>query len=344
MAYIVSHTEKLQPSARAKELETLFYMFSVSKNKDDIEYYVVDVFNDLTGADSSYSHAYDFQSKAQYNENPALIAENLETLFLNYLSSFPFVSFTLFYGGANGKWLIDTSLQEYRFSNFTDKAKSTILEKLQLINKETKTHESTAVDLTRINGFLDKVYFVSPKQTSKEYLTQYLSGLTKKILSSDICARICTAIGNAQQALKNTSLEGKALSKLNEVSKYGHSLSKSQIKNKILNTIFSENIFKSHSIPLEFQQYNAGYPEGLMKEHFEDCQDGIFKAYSVKGMDKQFWLFFKSICQIYEANKDTTLNQISNLIANGTLKMHPFMDHDSSLLFASYIKGEFYED
>lgn len=344
MSYTVSHTEKLQPSARRKELETLLYLFSVSEEKDEVEYYVVDVFNDLTGADSGYSRAFDFQSKAQSDENPALIAENLETLFLNFLSDFPFVSFTLFYGGAGAKWLIDPKMEKYGFSNFTNEAKSTILQKLRSINEKTKTHESTDVDLTKINGFLNKVTFVSPKQTSKGYLVDYLSGLTKKILSSDVCARICKAIENAQQALKSTSLEGKTLLHLNEVSKYGHSLSKSQIKDKILNTIFSENIFRSHSIPLEFQRYNADYPEGQMKEHFEDCQDGIFKAYSVKGMDKQFWLFFKSICEIYETNKNTTLNEISDLIANGKLQVHPLMNHDSSLLFASYIKGEFYED
>jgi len=129
MAYIISHTEKVQPQGRQKELEALLFLFSEnnSEGEDGVEYFIVDVFNDLTGADKKYTKGSDFQSKFSKNETPEQIGANLSTLFRNFLSGFPFVSFTLFYGGADSKYLCNPAMEDYFFSNFTEQARSGIV-------------------------------------------------------------------------------------------------------------------------------------------------------------------------------------------------------------------------
>jgi hypothetical protein len=185
---------------------------------------------------------------------------------------------------------------------------------------------------------------LSPSKDPETYISEYLNEQTKQFLDPDICARICKKIRQAQQDLKSTSLEGKCLSTFSEISRYGHSLTYDQIKSLILNTVFSTDIFKNPNIPDEFRAYISQTPECDIKERFELAQSGIFKAYVVRGLDKEFWDFFKSVCSIYKANKSTSLQTISQMITSNSLKMHPMMDLESSLLFSSYIKGEYYEN
>ena len=196
----------------------------------------------------------------------------------------------------------------------------------------------------RIDEFLRKVRFLSPTKDPEKYISEYLSGLTKQLLDTDMCSRICKKIRQAQQDLKSTSLEGKSLSTFSDISRYGHSLTYEQIKLLILNTVFSGEILKKHDIPEEFREYISQTPSSDIKERFELAQSGIFKAYVVRGMDKEFWDFFKSVCLIYKNDKTTTLEMIGRLISSDKLKMHPMMDFDASLLFSSYIKEEYYEN
>ena len=64
MAYAFPSMEKGTPSGNAAETCAILHLMCYSKERDDIESFAIDCFNDVTGMDGSCFSLYDAQSKA----------------------------------------------------------------------------------------------------------------------------------------------------------------------------------------------------------------------------------------------------------------------------------------
>ncbi len=93
MSYTVKSSEKLRKSGAETETKALLYLMNFRSDSDDIYYFVVDFFNDLTGMNNMATRLWDVQSKGNRNVGPKAIGRELVTLFKNYMSEFTFETY-----------------------------------------------------------------------------------------------------------------------------------------------------------------------------------------------------------------------------------------------------------
>ena len=101
MPYTVRSSERTRSSGADHETKALLYLMNFRSDSDEIHFFVVDFFNDLTGMDRFAESLWDVQSKGAKNNSPAAIGKELVTLFKNYLSDFNFKEYILFLGGVS---------------------------------------------------------------------------------------------------------------------------------------------------------------------------------------------------------------------------------------------------
>lgn len=90
MSYKVESSEKLCHSASETETKAMLYLMNFREDSDEIYYFVVDFFNDLTGMDRMSQKLWDLQSKGTSNTSSKTIGKELVTLFKNYVSPLAF--------------------------------------------------------------------------------------------------------------------------------------------------------------------------------------------------------------------------------------------------------------
>lgn len=95
MSYTVKSSERLRKSGSEAETKALLYLMNFRPDSDDIYYFVVDFFNDLTGMDNMASRLWDVQSKGAHHVSPKAIGKELVTLFKNYMSPLTFEAYQL---------------------------------------------------------------------------------------------------------------------------------------------------------------------------------------------------------------------------------------------------------
>lgn len=138
MAYIVRSTEKLRKSCAEAETKALLYLMNFRSDSDEIYYFVVDFFNDLTGMDRFGTKLWDLQSKNTSNVGPKEIGKELVTLFKNYMSELEFNSYILFIGSVSNVVRINQQKDTFNISNVRSDAISLI--KLGLVEEGRKKH------------------------------------------------------------------------------------------------------------------------------------------------------------------------------------------------------------
>lgn len=122
MSYTVKSSEKLRKSGSEAETKALLYLMNFRPDSDDIYYFVVDFFNDLTGMDSMASRLWDVQSKGAHHVSPKTIGKELVTLFKNYMSPLTFEAYILFIGSVTGTLRKNPSLTTFGLENVKDAA------------------------------------------------------------------------------------------------------------------------------------------------------------------------------------------------------------------------------
>ena len=98
MAYEVKSSEKTKKSGAEGETKALLYLMNFREDSNEIHYFVVDFFNDLTGMDRYSTKLWDVQSKAAKSNSAKAIGKELVTLYKNFVSSIDFESYILFLG------------------------------------------------------------------------------------------------------------------------------------------------------------------------------------------------------------------------------------------------------
>ena len=203
MAYMVKSSEKLRPSAADTETKALLYLMNFRDDSDEIYFFVVDFFNDLTGMSRISDKLWDLQSKGDKQSSPYAIGTELVTLYKNYVSEFDFDKYILFLGGVSKTVRKDSSLTRFTHSNINDK----VLEKLKSGLKDEckkKTYISDE-DITdeKIDKFLLEVYFVIDDQSKADYVKKIIKINPSIIPEEDTLVAIFNEIRDVQAGKKN---------------------------------------------------------------------------------------------------------------------------------------------
>ena len=111
MVYIVKSTEKNNEKASEYETKGMLYLMSEHEDADEMHFFVIDFFNDVTSVHRMGHRAWDLQSKGERNLTANKLGKYLVTLYKNYISDFNFSSYILFIRFATSSLFSPTFLE-----------------------------------------------------------------------------------------------------------------------------------------------------------------------------------------------------------------------------------------
>lgn len=320
----------------------MLHLMCYSDERNEIEHFAIDCFNDVTGMDGSCLSLYDVQSKAGKSINPAKIGEDLATLFENAVSEFSqyFVTFTLFVGGVSSSVLATPGLTEFGYHDMKLKAQASVRD--HLISEVKEGHKgqfaSYATD-ENIDDFLSKVRIVVSKADPAEYI-RALARTSSALMPSDRELKsIFAQIRDKQSALKNRgAIVGKSINRPDEVTNYGRIIKWREIKLLIIERLLDRRFYKDDA-PAEFMSYlDTLPPEENLKDVAEDCRNEMLTQYFDKNDRDAFWKLFDEIVAVVEASPGASIADVYGSIDVKTLKACRHMEPRSKLYFIATIK------
>jgi hypothetical protein len=80
--YKIKTSERNSYRATESETKSLLYLMTKIKNHRIVDLFIIDCFNDITGATSNYLESWDVQSKGVSSLTPRTVGKALYTLFL----------------------------------------------------------------------------------------------------------------------------------------------------------------------------------------------------------------------------------------------------------------------
>ena len=337
MPYTVSATEQSRKSASETETKALLYLMNFHDDRDEIHYFVVDVFNDLTGMDRYSKRLWDLQSKGAKNTSPKAVGKELVTLFKNFCSSFAFEQFILFLGGVSNTLRVDATQNIFDISNIKDSS----LEKLKQGLKEEcleKTYiENSLVTDDRIEEFLDKVLFIVDYKPPREYVRAIIRIHPQIMPSDETLDGIFNEIRNMQSNKKDMhALEGITIQTTDQVLNLLRHLTNGEIKIFVLGRIINGNPFEK-SCPQSFIPIYNQFAEERRRDALADCRLALSRALFNNNCADSFWRLFSNIYHTIVANPSYTIDEVYHQLDSSTMQECPFFDVLSLKYFISTV-------
>lgn len=311
MPYIVKSSEKLRKSGAEAETKALLYLMNFRIDSNDIYYFVVDFFNDLTGMDNMATRLWDLQSKGTHNVGPKAIGRELVTLFKNYMSEFSFESYILFIGSVSGAFRKDPSLTVFGIENAKDTAIELIKEGLVEEGRTKNYINNSHLTDENIGNILKSVLFVidNDKQP-REYVKAIIKQHPNIIPEDKVLDAIFNEIRDKQSSKKNTPVvEGVIIETTDEALNYCRHLTNNEIRPLTLQRIISRDPL-SQGVPVSFIPiYTAWMPE-KQREMVEYCQGCLCRALFNKNAADGFGFLFENTYQLIVEHPTETVQQL----------------------------------
>lgn len=338
MAYTVQSSEKLRHSASMAETKAMLYLMNFRSDSDEIYYFVVDFFNDLTGMDRMSQKLWDLQSKGALKSSPNAIGKELVTLFKNYLSAFDFNHYILFLGGVTGPLRKDNSRNVFDASNIKPLALNKI--KSGLIDEcKRKTYiDESLVSEEKIIDFLSKVFFVIDDKEPSEYVKAIVKIHPSIIPDKSTLVAIFNEIRDKQASKKNIgSVEGITIQTTDEALNYCRHLTSSEIKLLVLGRIINRNPFEK-GVPFSFVPIYNRFPPEYQKGMLEDCQLSLSLALFDKNGADSFWDLFNNVYRTITKNNTDSVESIFKKLDKDIIKGCPNFNVLSLKYFIASVK------
>ncbi len=314
MAYIISSTEKLKKPGSEMETKALLYLMNFRNDSDEIHYFIVDFFNDLTGMNNSSSKLWDIQSKGAKNNSPKSIGKELVTLYKNYVSTFEFDYLILFLGGVSNSVLEDNTKKIFTYKDIKNNSLIKLKEGLKE-ECDAKTYiESTKISNAKIDEFIEKVVFVIDDKQPAEYVKKIIETKIKIIPENEVLEGVFNEIRDKQSILKNSAvLDGITIQTTDESLNYYRHLTNSEIRLLVLQRVLNRNPMED-GIPFSFLDILQICPHERKKDMLEDCKQTLCRALFNKNNADSFWRLFSEICDTISNNPNLDTQRIFALL------------------------------
>lgn len=320
MPYKVQSSEKLRKSGADFETKAMLYLLNFRKDSSQINYFVVDFFNDITGMDRMARKLWDVQSKASKTGTAKTIGRELVTLYKNHVSDFDFFTYIIFLGGVPDSFRIDVKQNVFQSTNITPKALKSVLSGLKEECAKKEYIESDKITDDSLIEFLKLVWFVVDDKKPADYIKAIISNHPKIIPSDSELIAIFNEIRNKQSEKKNTIVEGVVIDHIDEVLSYGRHLTTSEIRLLVLQRIINSNPLE-RGTPTPFIEIVSKYPEERRQSMIEQCQRSLCMALFNNSAAQEFWKLFEEIYTLLieypERNIDFIYHQIDSSIIDG---------------------------
>lgn len=337
MSYTVCSSEKLRKSGADAETKAMLYLMNFREDSSEMNYFVVDFFNDVTGMDRMARKLWDVQSKASKSATAKGIGRELVTLFKNYLSDFSFVDYVLFMGGVPDTFRIDSSLSLFDISNIKERALSSVRNGLIDECKKKEYIDDSAITDENIDEFLKVVWFVIDDKEPHEYIKQIIKDHPSIIPPDSKLIGIFNEIRNKQSELKNTNVEGVTINRIDEALSYGRELKTHEIRLLVLHRILNTDPI-SKGIPVPFMEVYSKYPEERRDMLLADCQSAMCRALFNNSLAQAYWSLFDSVYTSIVKNPNKNIDYILDSIPNDVIDSCTDFDVLSLKYFIAKIK------
>ncbi|WP_075617994.1 hypothetical protein [Paenisporosarcina indica] len=308
MSYKVTSSERLRPSGAEYETKALLYLMNFRSDSNNIYFFVVDFFNDLTGMDKMGKKLWDIQSKGAKTSSPKAIGKELVTLFKNFRSEIEFSYYLLFLGGVSNTVRIDSSLNIFDISNIKPESLNKIKEGLLEESKEKTYIDYDSITDEEIDAFLDKVQFIVDDKKPSEYVKSIVKIHPGIIPNEEILNAIFNEIRDQQSSKKNIGVvENITIEMSFEALDYYHHMTSSEIKLLVLGRIINRNPFDK-GVPFSFISTLNRAPVEKRKIVLEDCQFVLSRALFNKNRAEKFWALFENVYSTISSNPNDDIN------------------------------------
>lgn len=299
------------------ETKALLYLMNFRSDSNEIFYFVIDFFNDVTGMTRYADKLWDVQSKAASGSSPKAIGRELVTLFKNYLSDLDFSAYILFAGGVSNTFRIDETKSIFGIenikSNALKKVKAGLIEEAN--NKE-YIEDKTQITDNNVDVFLENVLFVIDEKNEIEYVREIVKNHPNIIPDDSVLHAIFNEIRGEQSTKKeNQIVENIIINTPDEVIALRRHLTSSEIKLLALQRIINRNPLKD-SIPLNFLNVINRIPPQFQTEQLEGCQQDLCRALFNNTLAEEFWNLFATIYALLRDNPTDDVEAIYHRIPN----------------------------
>lgn len=344
MTYTISASEKTKAKGSEFETKALLYLMNFRSDSQDIHYFVIDFFNDLTGIDRFSKRSWDLQSKAAKNNSQSALGKELVTLFKNFTSNFNFDNYILFIGGVTDTIRKDNTQNIFTFENVTDDSKKKIKKALmQECHDKTYVDDSKITD-NNIDTFLNEVVFVIDEMETAEYIKSIIKINPAIIPDNNVLNQIFNQIRDAQSAKKNiATVEGIILNSIDEFIYHSRHLDSNEIKMMVLNRIVHNNVMQ-RGVTKSFINIYSKFPEIDRNNILEDCQLNLAKTLFDKNNSENFWNLFNEIYGNIIKNPKLTVSEIFKCLQNDVLDKTTYLDLTSLKYFIAIIRDGIHDN
>ena len=338
MAYTVSASEKLRKSGAEMETKSMLYLMNIYSESDEIYYFVVDFFNDMTGMNRTAKKLWDMQSKGAKNSSPLAIGKELVTLYKNYVSEIEFNAYILFLGGVSSTVRRDDSKNVFKIDNIEEKALGKIRNGLKQECEAKEYIESDKIKDELIAEFLGKVLFVIDEMEPSEYVKKIIKLQPGVIPGEEVLVAIFNEIRDAQASKKNINcVEGITIETTDEALDYCRHLTSDEIRLMVLQRILNRDIM-GKGIPVSYIEIYNRCPPEKRSDLLAQCQSACCRALFNKNCADGFWKFFEYLYRELTKDKNKTVDAIYRDIPNDILDGCPDFNVTSFKYFIAIVK------
>lgn len=296
-------------ASRGNEYETksLLYLVSMHNEKKKMQYYVVDVFNDVSGMSKDGKFIVDIQSKAHKSMSPKELGKRLVTLFKNYVSEFEFNDYILVVSTLLSKkhlTNIDLNKKEYKLISLVNKealimCKNSLREEVQIygIFKDMiDVYDDRKVE-DMINSFVEHVHIFLADDPKYKYVKNILGNTEYD--NNELFVDIFNEISKSQIFKKSyNNIENKIIHTPLDVLNFNRHLTYNQIQMLICKRIIDNDyIANNKAIPFEFviNLTSKGINRNQIEEIASNCKDEILICMFNRNNTEAFWEGFMNI-------------------------------------------------
>lgn len=298
MPYTVRSSERTQHTASVTETKALLYLMNFQEDSDQIYYFVVDFFNDVTGMDKQARNLWDTQSKGSTGTTPSAIGKELVTLFKNFCSDIEFKKYILFVGGVSETINAEINSNVFTLTDLNDDLTGRI--KAGLIDEARNKEYINNNDITdeKINAFLDEVIIAIDDKSPAEYVRSIVRINPRLTADDTILSAIFNEIRDKQSGKKNINVvENITIETCDEALNYCRHLTSMDIRLITLGRLINRDPF-SKGVPVPFIDIYNTFPPEKRSDMIEDCKLSMCRALFNKGNADNFWRLFNNIYQV----------------------------------------------
>lgn len=337
MPYTVCSSERLRKSGADAETKAMLYLMNFREDSSEMNYFIVDFFNDVTGMDRMARKLWDVQSKASKTESAKTIGRELVTLYKNYVSDFKFTEYIIFLGGVPATFRKDNNIVVFNIDNINEKALKSLKDGLieECKKKEYITESDISVD--KITEFVKNVWFVIDDKEPQEYIRQIIKKHPSIIPQDSDLLAIFNEIRNKQAEKKNSIVEGIVLNSIDEVLSYGRYLTTNEVRLLVLQRIINADPL-SKGIPEPFMGIYSKFAPENRKFMIEQCQSALCRALFNKSAAQGFWALFDQVYTLILADQDATVDFLYHNLDEDIIDACPDFDVLSLKYFIAKVK------